>query len=395
MEEIAFWRTEESANPDREILAAVQPALVTIPDSLLIGISTPYSKRGVLFEQYKKHYGKPGGSLIWKAPTEKMNPTIDREIIERAFEEDPQAALSEWNAEWRKDVEALIPLELVERATVPGRYELPKAEGVSYFAFVDPSGGRQDSFTLAISHREEEKIVLDLIHETKPPFSPENVVREYSAILKDYGVSEVESDRYAGEWVVESFRKNGIIVNPTRKSKSEIYLEFLPLISSGLVELLDRKIILSQLTALDRKIRPGGKYSIDNFLGPDDVANAICGSCVLAASEKSGSTYHSVTFGDQTFEYGKREDIMRHHEDGPADIGMVYFGGMKHNPKKEETKKAIEEEIKKRAEEIYSKHGYVSPTGIAYPMGVSFEVVRNNLFKLGYIERKKNEFMPR
>ena len=72
----------------------------------------------------------------------------------------------------------------MEAATIPGRYELPKIEGVSYFAFTDPSGGRQDSFTLAISHSEEGKIILDLIREAKPPFSPENVVKEYSSILK-------------------------------------------------------------------------------------------------------------------------------------------------------------------------------------------------------------------
>jgi ribosomal protein S25 len=395
LEEIAFWRSDESANPDREILAAVRPALATIPDSLLIGISTPYSKKGVLFEQFKKHYGKPGGPLIWKAPTEKMNPTINREIIERAFEEDPQAAISEWSAEWRKDIEALIPLELVETATIQGRYEVPKIEEVTYFAFTDPSGGRQDSFTLAISHGEEEKIVLDLIREAKPPFSPENVVKEYSGILKNYGILAVESDRYAGEWVVESFRKNGITVNPSKRSKSEIYLEFLPLISSGTVELLDRKIILAQLTALDRKTRPGGRDSIDNFLGPDDIANAVCGSCVLVASERSRSTYHSITYGGQTYEHGTEEDIKRHHEESSGRKGSVYFAGMRSSPRKEDIEIAIEEEVKKRAKEIYSKYGYVSPMGIAHSMGVSFEVVRNNLFNLGYIERKKNEFLPK
>ena len=76
LEEIAFWRSEESANPDKEILAAVRPSLATIPDSLLIGISTPYSRAGVLFKMFKRYYGKAGGPLIWMAATGKMNPTI-------------------------------------------------------------------------------------------------------------------------------------------------------------------------------------------------------------------------------------------------------------------------------------------------------------------------------
>jgi len=64
-------------------------------------------------------------------------------------------------------------------------------------------------------------------------------------------------------------------------------------------------------------------------------------------------------------------------------------------PKREDNKKAIEEEVKKRAKELYLTYGHVSPMGIARPMGVSFNVVRNNLFKLGYTERKKNEFKPK
>ena len=68
---------------------------------------------------------------------------------------------------------------------------------------------------------------------------------------------------------------------------------------------------------------------------------------------------------------------------------------MKSFPKKEDIKKTIEEEVKERAKEMYLKYGYVSPMGIAHPMGVSFEVVKNNLFKLGYKERRKNEFITK
>lgn len=37
-EELAFWRSEESANPDKEILTALRPALAQFKDSLLLGI---------------------------------------------------------------------------------------------------------------------------------------------------------------------------------------------------------------------------------------------------------------------------------------------------------------------------------------------------------------------
>ncbi|MGH8538375.1 MAG: hypothetical protein ACREXM_18495 [Gammaproteobacteria bacterium] len=40
-DEISFWRTDDSANPDSETLAALRPAMATIPDALLLCLSTP------------------------------------------------------------------------------------------------------------------------------------------------------------------------------------------------------------------------------------------------------------------------------------------------------------------------------------------------------------------
>ena len=292
LEELAFWRSEESANPDKEILAALRPALATVPESLLIGISTPYARSGVLYEAFKKHYGRAGGPLIWKAKTETMNPTIDSRTIKEALEEDPSAARAEWLAEFREDIEAFLPRELVESAVVAGRYELARVAGASYFGFLDPSGGRSDSFTMAIAHRTQDgKTVLDVIRERKPPFSPEAVVAEYAEMFKAYGIRQAESDRYAGEWPVESFRKQGIAVKPCERTASELYLEFLPLVSSGRVEILDSKRLLAQLANLERRVRAGGKDLVTHFPGAhDDVANAAAGACVQA--QKPPAHFH-------------------------------------------------------------------------------------------------------
>lgn len=67
-DEIAFWRSDESANPDTEILAALRPAMSTIPGAMLLCASSPYAPRGALWTAYRKHYGKDSPVLIWKAP---------------------------------------------------------------------------------------------------------------------------------------------------------------------------------------------------------------------------------------------------------------------------------------------------------------------------------------
>jgi phage terminase large subunit-like protein len=36
-DEIAFWRSEDSANPDVEIVNAIRPAMATVPEPLLLG----------------------------------------------------------------------------------------------------------------------------------------------------------------------------------------------------------------------------------------------------------------------------------------------------------------------------------------------------------------------
>lgn len=293
LEEMAFYRSDESANPDKEILAAVRPSLATIPGSLLIGISTPYSKAGVLYEQFKKYYGKTEGPLIWKAKTTTMNPSIDKQIIEDALADDPSAASAEWEAEFRADIEAFMPPEFIDAVVIPGRFELPKIEGVEYFGACDPSGGRQDSMTLAIAHKDKDgKIVLDVSREQRPPFQPKVVVKEFSETLRAYGISEIESDRYAAEWVSEAFRDRDVEVKNSELSASEIYLSFLPLMANGTIELLDNKRLKSQLVGLERKARPGGKDMVTHCPGGhDDVANSAAGVCVMASKKESGGAF--------------------------------------------------------------------------------------------------------
>jgi len=65
-DELAFWSPDDSANPDREVLNALRPGLATT-NGLLLGISSPYAKRGALFHAYREYFGKPSEVLVWKA----------------------------------------------------------------------------------------------------------------------------------------------------------------------------------------------------------------------------------------------------------------------------------------------------------------------------------------
>lgn len=299
LEELAWYRSEESANPDFEVAAAVKPALATLPGSLLTGISSPWGRSGLLFSQWKRFWGIPGGPLIWRASTETMNPTIEKGLIAAALAEDPSAARAEWLGEWREDIENFLSLETVMANVVPGRLTLPKAPNVRYFSHVDSSGGRQDSYVLCITSRINNKIVVDAVHEWRPPFSPEKVTEEVAVILKAYNLRRITSDNYAGEWLPASFKKHEITVEPSKLNASELYLNFLPLLMNKNVELPDNPRLINQLVGLERRVRAGGKDLITHAPGAhDDIANSVAGGCVLASQEGPAFAF---CFSDKDF----------------------------------------------------------------------------------------------
>jgi hypothetical protein len=285
LDEVAYYSTEEhAARSDVESYNAIKPGLSTLPGSMLIGISSPYRKSGLLYSKFKKHFGQDDDDvLVIQAPTAVLNPTIDPAIIAKAYEDDPQVARAEWGAEFRDDISGFVDADVVAACVSPGVRELPPMRGVRYFGFVDPSGGSSDSMTAAVAHREVDRVIVDCVRERRPPFSPTDVCLEISATLKSYGINSVQSDKYAGSWVVESFAACGIRCEQSAKPKSDLYVDLLPLLNSRRIELLDIPRLVSQLCSLERRTARGGRDSIDHAPGAhDDLANAVAGAAALA-----------------------------------------------------------------------------------------------------------------
>jgi hypothetical protein len=157
IEEAAFLPTDQSSNPDVELLRAVRPALARVPGSLLAVVSSPYSRKGVLWTAWQKYHDKPDGDVVLvQASTLALNPTFDKRAIERAHEEDPASAAAEHDAQFRSDVESYITREAIDAVIAPGRLELPRIAGIRYVGFLDFAGGAigGDSAVLAIAHAE-------------------------------------------------------------------------------------------------------------------------------------------------------------------------------------------------------------------------------------------------
>jgi hypothetical protein len=291
-DELAFWYVDVAyANPDVEILNAVEPGLATTGGPLILA-SSPHARRGVLWDLFKRHHGPNGDPLILVAhgASRTLNPSLPQRVVDRALEKDRPRASAEFLAEFRTDIEGFVALEVVEGCVGDYREMLP-VSGTHFRVFVDPSGGSSDSFTLAVSHRDRDKrIVIDAVRERRPPFSPQDVVDEFAALVKSYRATRVVGDRYAGEFPRELFRKHGINYGCAEQVKSDLFRDLLPLLNSGSIVLPQNDRLVAQLVGLERRVSRGGKDSISHPVnGHDDVANAVAG----AASIVSKSTHTS------------------------------------------------------------------------------------------------------
>jgi hypothetical protein len=143
--------------------------------------------------------------------------------------------------------------------------------------------------TLCVAHRENERIIIDCLRERKPPFSPDDVCLEFSAVLKSYGITTAVGDKYAGLWPSERFSAYGVRYEPSAKPKSDLYRDLLPSLNAGRVELLDHPRLISQLCNLERRTVRGGRDSIDHMPNAhDDSANAVAGVVDLALGSGLG-----------------------------------------------------------------------------------------------------------
>jgi hypothetical protein len=123
-------------------------------------------------------------------------------------------------------------------------------------------------------------------------------------VLRSYGLRTVEGDAYSGQFVRELFQAEGIAYSVSRKSKSELYLEFLPCLNSGRVQLLDNKKLVKQLcTGLGTR-----RDIVDHPKGVsyhDDSINVAAGALCLAALSPAAMSFappivvHGAPLGSQ------------------------------------------------------------------------------------------------
>ena len=239
-DEISFWRNDDTANPDAEILDAIRPGLVTTRGQL-ITLGSPYAKRGVAYETFAAHWGPNGDPhiLVAKGATRDFNVTVPQETIDRAIRAQSN----------RRQVRMARRISRRHRRSANTRNRhlrrCPRALPIAarrrhlLLRIRRPSGGSTDEMTLAIAHRRKQRRNPRLSQSVRPPFSPDEVAAEFAASSNPMALHTVRGDRFGGDWPAECFSSHGIHYETEQRPRTDIYKDVVPLFTAGRVELLD------------------------------------------------------------------------------------------------------------------------------------------------------------
>jgi hypothetical protein len=216
----------EGTSSDVEVLNAVRPSVATTGGMVMIA-SSPYWEQGEVWELYKKHYGPNGDRkiIVSQAASRVSNPTLPESVVLRALERDEPRARAEYLAQFRSDIAAFVERELIESAVDTGVISRPPLQGQNYVCFADSASGISasgtgDTFSMAIGHRENDQIIIDLVYAKKPPFNASTVVSEICSIARGYGCHEIVSDRYSVGFMHAEVGRHGMTHRASELDKS-------------------------------------------------------------------------------------------------------------------------------------------------------------------------------
>jgi hypothetical protein len=278
LEEGCFFRDSDTGayNLD-EVLKAVRPGMLTMPGSKLVRVSSPWSKSGPMWDDWRLRNERPN-TLCWKLPSWIMNPSLPADELARERERDESYFLREYGAEFLDAASALLPTEQVENCVARGQVERAPQNGIIYIGALD-AAWKSDAFAFSLAHMEGERAIVDLARHWKPKrgqavqFGP--VLAEIVETMRRFGATQIYGDQVAAEPIKQALAQHGITFTQTvtlGRRASAIYGTLRAKTVSGQLELPDNPELVSQLKRLEVIIGPGGSERCEASTGHDDLA---------------------------------------------------------------------------------------------------------------------------
>lgn len=333
-DEIAFWGSDPNAKEtDVEIIRAVRPSMAQFEGfDMMIKLSSPNIKQGVLYETWKKYRAgnSPKNVLVLQSPSWMFNNRIPKNRFYLDFQDDMENFDREFRANFIDSISTFITPEAIDRATLNGVTFLPpedKKQGVTYYAAID-AAFKSDRFTFALLGHKEGRVTQYLVHSwegTKAkPVEAHEVAKFLSKTVREYGINKIYGDQYSFQPLKEIFSKFNVTLEEvtfTNTFKKKIYYNLKNMIHSNTLDLLDHGQTRTELKQLQVEQSTTGTIKIGHPVGGhDDHADSLAIAAYFAMEGKAVAEFGIAGLDDS--DSIVRKDAMGRAIDAP-DAEMV------------------------------------------------------------------------
>lgn len=226
LDESCFFHDERYAVNDLDIFRAVSPRV--LPDGMVVLASTPWTRSGLLFDEFTANHGAPRTALAAHAATTLLRPEM-AELVERERIRDPRNAAREFDG-IPGDATRLGFLgdrSAIDACREPGRILRPFVPGITYTIACDVSlgeGAGHDAYGVAVATSEvgawdhdtgtriPPRLTRIEMCEAWAADAPPSVMarRLFDRVCRHFHQATVHLDQAGGLAIVEIFRDAGI-----------------------------------------------------------------------------------------------------------------------------------------------------------------------------------------
>lgn len=296
LEELAQFNALETGHivNAEEILNAAQTRL--LPNAQGWCASSPFGPQGLLYQLWKKHFGKPGRVLVVHAPTRALNPSFSQAQVDAIRAENPDVAAREYDGSWLDADAAYFPAAIVDPAIRTHPLErLGRAIAVG----MDPAT-RGNSWTVAVAWHEcdqanptRKRVIIGAVWSWTgskiAPLSPRDTLTEIARVLRPYGIKRIHVDQWSFDALADHARGAGLTLVEHPASERDLpYQRLKTLLANGDCELPPHPTLRTDLLAVRQRASAGG-VKIHLPRTADGRHADMAPSVALAAMHASGS----------------------------------------------------------------------------------------------------------
>lgn len=303
-DEIAYWNLDEAMKEtDVKIMKAVRPAMKQFGNlAMLIKLSSPGIKQGVLYNEYKmdRDGTLPASYAVFKAPSWMMNTILPKEEFIEEWQLDQDGFDTEYRSNFADSLSNFISSELLDMSVQKGiKFLTPlDSKEAKYYAAID-AAFKADRFTFSLvsvrENRVTQHVVMGWEGSKKEPVKAHAVAQFIKNILKNFPVDFVAADQYAFQPLQEIFQQHSVELREytfTPTFKKKIYFNLKKLVHSQQLDLLDHEEQLKEIKALVVEQSATGTIRIGHPPGGhDDYSDATAVASFLATEGQTTGAF--------------------------------------------------------------------------------------------------------